>query len=168
MVPVFKDGPLEAALYWRKQFNELAQSKLFNADAKFTMLFSFLSGEDKENWIDAQDQSWGNAANATETRFLSAMNRFIGLCGAASNTTEYLRAFLMNAKKPAKMKLQDFKSRLFEFNRYLPFLPGPLNEKLGDAVLQHSQGMCSSPERPLYQCQCSRKCQKCSCSHGIL
>jgi hypothetical protein len=33
------------------------------------------------------------------------------------------------------MTIQAFKRRLTELNRYLPFLPGPLNEKLGDDTL---------------------------------
>jgi hypothetical protein len=51
------------------------------------------------------------------------------------DTAEDLRDFLMNARKPVSMPVQTFKWRLTELNRYLPFLPGPLNEKLGDDTL---------------------------------
>ena len=134
-VPVFEDGPLEAALYWRKQFDELIHLKQLNADAKFTNALLLLAGEAKEKWTDARAEVMGNAVNHTDARFNAAMNRFISLCGATSNTAEDLREFLLNVKKPAKMKLQDFKRRIFELDRYLPYLPGPLNDRLGDAVL---------------------------------
>ena len=108
-VPVFEDGPLEAALYWRKQFDELIHLKQLNADAKFTNALLLLAGEAKEKWTDARAEVMGNAVNHTDARFNAAMNRFISLCGATSNTAEDLREFLLNVKKPAKMKLQDFK-----------------------------------------------------------
>jgi hypothetical protein len=34
--PVLEDGPLEVTLFWRTQFDELAQLKNFNAANKFT------------------------------------------------------------------------------------------------------------------------------------
>ena len=133
-VPIFEDGPLEAALYWRKQFEELAMPKQFNAQAKFTNTALLLTGEAKEKWIDArtdilQDQ------NPTDIRFANTMNQFIVNCGANPGTTEDLREFIMNAKKPSSMKIQSFKRRLFELDRYLPYLPGELNTRLGEAVL---------------------------------
>jgi hypothetical protein len=63
------------------------------------------------------------------------MDTFIRKCGATVDTAEDLRDFLMNARKPVSMPVQTFKRRLTELNRYLPFLPGPLNEKLSDDTL---------------------------------
>jgi hypothetical protein len=34
--PVLEDGPLDVALFWRTQFDELAQLKNFDASNKFT------------------------------------------------------------------------------------------------------------------------------------
>ena len=63
------------------------------------------------------------------------MNQFIVKCGANPATTEDLREFIMNAKKPSSMKIQSFKHRLFKLDRYLPYRPGELNTHLGEAVL---------------------------------
>jgi hypothetical protein len=41
----------------------------------------------------------------------------------------------MNAKKPSNLRFEDFKQRLEELNDYLPYLPGPLNQHLGDDQL---------------------------------
>jgi hypothetical protein len=40
--------------------------------------------------------------------------------------------FIMNAKKPSNLRFEDFKQRLEELDDYLPYLPGPLNQHLGD------------------------------------
>ena len=105
-VPILEDGPLEAMLYWRKQFEELTMLKQFNAQAHQATLL--LTGEAKEEWIDArtdilQDQ------NPTDVCFANTMNQFIVNCRANPGTTEDLREFIMNAEKPSSMKIQSFK-----------------------------------------------------------
>lgn len=113
--PVFDDGTLETALYWHKRFNELVQPKNLMLKPSSPTLF-----------VSSQDQTKDNSVNSIAL-FLISINCFISLCGATSNTAEYLREFLTKAKKPAKMKLQDFKCHLFELDHYLPYFPGPLN-----------------------------------------
>jgi hypothetical protein len=51
--PVLEDGPLEVALFWRTQFDELAQLKNFDAANKFTNVLLLLSGDAKDKWINA-------------------------------------------------------------------------------------------------------------------
>jgi hypothetical protein len=60
---------------------------------------------------------------------------FIQKCGATSETAEDLRDFIMNAKKPSNLRFEDFKQQLEELNDYLPYLPGPLNQCLGEDQL---------------------------------
>jgi hypothetical protein len=63
------------------------------------------------------------------------MNAFMSKCGATADATEDQQEFLMNSKKPANMTLQTFKRCITELNCYLPFLPGPLNQRLDDATI---------------------------------
>jgi hypothetical protein len=42
--PVLKDGPLEVALFWHTQFDELTQLKNFDAANKFTNVLLLLCG----------------------------------------------------------------------------------------------------------------------------
>jgi hypothetical protein len=44
---------------------------------------------------------------------------------ASDKTAKGLRDFLWKAKKPADIKLYDFKTQLYQLNKYLPLLPGP-------------------------------------------
>jgi hypothetical protein len=60
------------------------------------------------------------------------MLTFIQKCGATSKTAEDLHDFILNAKKPPNLRFEDFKQRLEELNDYLPYFPGPLNQRLGD------------------------------------
>jgi hypothetical protein len=79
-VPVFEDGPLEAALYWRKQFEELAELKEWTPAQKFTNALLLLSGDAKDKWEDARAEIGG--VYATGPRFTNTMNAFIKRCGA--------------------------------------------------------------------------------------
>jgi hypothetical protein len=63
------------------------------------------------------------------------MPTFIQKCGATSETADDLCDFIMNAKKPSNLHFEDFKQQLEELNDYLPYLPGPLNQRLGDDQL---------------------------------
>jgi 5'-3' exonuclease len=63
------------------------------------------------------------------------MLTFIQKCGATSETAEDLRDFIMNAKNPSNLHFEDIKQPLEELNDYLPYLPGPLNQRLGDDQL---------------------------------
>jgi hypothetical protein len=49
-VPVFEWGSLEAALYWRKQFQDLIKFKGLDAAAKFTNANILTSGAGREKW----------------------------------------------------------------------------------------------------------------------
>jgi hypothetical protein len=60
---------------------------------------------------------------------------FIQKYGATSETAEDLCDFIMNAKKPFNLCFEDFKQHLEELDDYLPYLPGPLNQHLGDDQL---------------------------------
>jgi hypothetical protein len=93
-----------------------------------------LTGDAKDKWLDARDDILGGN-NPTDVRFTNTMNAFISKCGATADAAEDLREFLMNAKKPANMTLQTFKRRITELNRYLPYLPGPLNQRLDEAMI---------------------------------
>jgi hypothetical protein len=108
--------------------------KGWNAAAKFTNALLLLTGDAKDKWLDARDDILGGN-NPTDIRFNNTMNAFIRKCGATADAAEDLREFLMNAKKPANMTLQTFKRRITELNRYLPYLPGPLNQRLDDAMI---------------------------------
>jgi hypothetical protein len=88
-VPVFEDGPLEAALYWRKQFEELATLKNWNPAMKFTNALLLLTGDATDKWEDAQDEIHGEQ-NPTDVRFNTTMNTFITKCGATPDTVEDL------------------------------------------------------------------------------
>ena len=127
-VPVFERGNLEAALHWRKQFQDLIELKQLNVDAKFTNARILLTGAAREKWQQARDDIVGAQGNLTEARFTRTMTSFLQKCGATTETAEDLRDFLMNAKKPPNMNFEDFKQRLEELNDYLPYLPAPLNE----------------------------------------
>jgi hypothetical protein len=135
-IPVFEDGNLEQALYWRKKFEDLIEIKQLNAQARFTNALLLLTGPAEEKWISARDAVLGNPpANVTNARFSQVMTRFIQRCGATNITAEDLRKFLMNVKKPLNMKFHDFKARIIELDYYLPYLPGPLNQRIGEASL---------------------------------
>ncbi len=138
-VPVLDEGPLEAALMWRKQFLELADIKQFDATSKFTNALLTTTGEAKERWTEARDAVLtplgAVALNLTDACFRAVMLDFLRLMGATDNTAEDLKDFIENARKPQSMSVLDFKMRLFELDRYLPALPPPLNVRLGDAML---------------------------------
>ena len=141
-VPVFEDGNLEKALYWRKKFEELVELKNLTgaapnpASPRFTNALLLLSGPAKEKWIEARNTVLGTpAGNLTIPRFNNVMTLFIQKCGATTSTAEDLRDFLMNVRKPSHMKFSDFKTRIIELDYYLPYLPAPLNERIGAATL---------------------------------
>jgi hypothetical protein len=131
--PVLEDGPLKVALFWRTQFDELAQFKNFDAANKFTNVLLLLSGDAKDKWINARNDIMPNNENPTKARFRAVWTAFIINYGASDKTAKSLRDFLRKAKKPADMKLYDFKTRLYQLNKYLPLLPGPHGRRLDDA-----------------------------------
>jgi hypothetical protein len=97
--PVLEDGPHEVALFWHTQFDELAQLKNFDTANKFTNVLLLLSGDAKDKWINAHNDIMPNNENPTEARFRAVWTSFIINYGD----------FLRKAKKPADMKLYDFK-----------------------------------------------------------
>jgi hypothetical protein len=131
--PVLKDGPLEVALFWRTKFDELAQLKNFDAANKFTNVLLLLSGDAKDKWINARNDIMSNNENPTEAHFHAVWTAFIINYGASDKTNKGLQDFLRKAKKPADMKLYNFKTRLYQLNKYLPLLPGPHGRRLDDA-----------------------------------
>jgi hypothetical protein len=117
--PVLEDGPLEVGH--------------FDAANKFTNILLLLSGDAKDKWINARNDIMPNNENPTKARFRAVWTAFIINYGASNKTAKGLRDFLRNAKKPADMKLYDFKTRLYQLNKYLPLLPGPHGRRLDDA-----------------------------------
>jgi hypothetical protein len=129
--PVLEDGPLEVALFWRTQFDELAQLKNFDAANKF------YSSSVK---MPRTSGLMPTMMSCPTTRILPklasvqcGLAAFIINYGASDKTAKGLRDFLRKAKKPADMKLYDFKTQLYQLNKYLPLLPGPHGRCLDDA-----------------------------------
>jgi hypothetical protein len=111
-VPVFEQGSLEAALYWRKQFEDLIKLKNLDVAAKFMKANILTSGAGREKWQQARAEVLGNPpANETGATFNRTMLTFIQKCGATSKTAEDLRDFIMNAKKPPNLRFEDFKQQ---------------------------------------------------------
>jgi hypothetical protein len=74
-----------------------------------------------------------NNENPTEAHFRAVWTAFIINYGASDKTAKGLQDFLRKATKPADMKLYDFKTQLYQLNKYLPLLPGPHGHCLNDA-----------------------------------
>jgi hypothetical protein len=85
-----------------------------------------------------------NNENPTEARFRAVWTAFIINYGASDKTAKGLRDFLRKAKKPADMKLYDFKMRLYQLNKYLPLLPDPM-------AVASTMPTCSTPFRNVFQ-----------------
>jgi hypothetical protein len=63
--PVLEDGPLQVALFWCTQFDELAQFKNFDAAKKFMNVLLLLSGDAKDKWINVRNDVMPNNENST-------------------------------------------------------------------------------------------------------
>jgi hypothetical protein len=92
------------------QFDELAQLKNFDAANKFTNILLLLSGVAKDKWINAHNDIMPNNENPTKVCFCTVWTAFIINYRASDKTAKGLRDFLRKAKKPADMKLYDFKT----------------------------------------------------------
>jgi hypothetical protein len=69
--------------------------------------------------------------NPTAACFTTTMNTFTrAFC--SNNDTEKAREVLVSAKKPRDMAIRDFVAQVKQLNWYLAYLPGPLNQRLGD------------------------------------
>jgi hypothetical protein len=89
-----------------------------------------------KNWQSVQAEVLGNpSANVTNARFNTVMLTFIQKWGATFETASDLCDLIMNTKKPSNLRFEDSKQWLEELNDYLPYLPGPLNQHLGDNQL---------------------------------
>jgi hypothetical protein len=88
--PVLEDGPLKVTLFWRTQFDELAQLKNLNAANKFMNFLLLLSGDAKDKWINARNGIMPNNENPTEARFCAVCTAFIINYGAYDKTTKGL------------------------------------------------------------------------------
>jgi hypothetical protein len=109
--------------------------KGLDAAAKFTKANILTFGAGCEKWQQAQAKVLGNSpANVTNARFNRVMLTFIQKCGANSETAKDLCDSIMNAKKTSNLHFEDFK-QVEELDDYLPYLPGPLNQCLGDDQL---------------------------------
>jgi hypothetical protein len=91
--PVLEDGPLEVALFWRTQFDELAQLKNFNPANKFTNALLLLSGDAKDKWINARNEVMPIDENPTEARFRAVWTAFITSYGASDKTAKAYDTF---------------------------------------------------------------------------
>jgi hypothetical protein len=105
-VPVFENGPPEAVLKWRKQFDKLCDLKQLTAGQKFTNILFLLTGEAKEHWIDSN-------------HFIEAMATFMTKYFSVNTATD-LRDYLHYIKKPNNMTVESFIRCIKELNRYLP------------------------------------------------
>jgi hypothetical protein len=93
--PDLKDGPLEVTLFWRTQFDELAQLKKFDTANKFNNVLLLLSGDAKDKWINARNDVMPNDENPTEACFHAAVwSAFIINYGASAKTAKGLQHFL--------------------------------------------------------------------------
>jgi hypothetical protein len=106
------------------------------AGQKFINVLLLLSGEAKENWIDSGDNTMNAAARAapTNNHFSKVMTSFMGKYFSADAAAD-LREYLKNIKKPSTMDFQKFLRCVKELNRYLPYLPPPMNDTLSDDEL---------------------------------
>jgi hypothetical protein len=91
--PVLEDGPLKVILFWRTQFDELAQLKSFDAANKFTNVLLLLSGDVKDKWINAHNDIMPNNENLTEAHFCAVLTAFIINNGASDKIAKGLRDF---------------------------------------------------------------------------
>jgi hypothetical protein len=108
--PVLKDGPLEVALFWQTQLMSSHSSRTLTLPTSLQMLLLLLlSGDAKDKWINACNDVMPNNENPTEACFRAVWTAFIINYGASDKTAKGLRDFLQKAKKPANMKLYDFK-----------------------------------------------------------
>jgi hypothetical protein len=83
------------------------------------------SGDAKDKWINTHNDVMPNNENPTRAHFHTVWTAFIINDGASDKTAKRPQEFQWKAKKPANMKLYDFKMQLYQLNKYLPLLPGP-------------------------------------------
>jgi hypothetical protein len=69
-----------------------------------------LNGDAKDKWINARNDVMPNNENPTKAHFCVVWTAFIINYGASDKTAKGLQDFLGKAKKPADMKLYDFKN----------------------------------------------------------
>jgi hypothetical protein len=97
-------------LYWCKQFQDLIKLKNLDTAAKFMNANILSFGAGCKKWQQARAEVLGNPpANEINARFNRTVLTFIQKCGATSKTAKDLRDFIMNAKKPSNLSLEDFK-----------------------------------------------------------
>jgi hypothetical protein len=96
--PVLKDGPLEVALLWCTQFDELAQLKNFNASNKFMNVLLLLSGDAKDKWINTRNDVMPNNENPTKAHFHAVLTAIIINYGASDKTAKGYKMFYERPK----------------------------------------------------------------------
>ncbi len=83
--------------------------------------------------INAGNDGMPNNEIPTEAHFHAVWTAFICNYRASNKTPKGLQDFLWKAKKPANMKLYNFKTWLYQLKKYLPLLPGLHGHCLNDA-----------------------------------
>jgi hypothetical protein len=98
----------------------------------------------QREWIRSVEMYLPGGVNPTAAHFTTTMNAFTSeFC--SNNDTEKVREVLVSAKKPRDMVIHIFVAQIKQLNRYLTYLPGPLNQGLGDeevlAIIRRCTGM---------------------------
>lgn len=131
---------LEALLMWRATFEELKVEKIWGPVSCFRNASLLLGGDAKDKWT-AVYNSIMKGVNPTAPRFANTMNTFM-LEFCSRNDTEKTRELLLSARKPSSLGIRDFVARIKQINRYMSYLPAPLNDRLDDdeitAVIRRS------------------------------
>jgi Retroviral aspartyl protease len=110
---------------WRSTLEDLAKDKEWdhidknrNADTA------------KEHFITSRDKILGSTTMSA-TKWSQVINDFMSsYCSRLE--TKLLRELIATAKKPSDMSIRAYVTRIQQLNRYLPYLPSPLNRKYSD------------------------------------
>lgn len=131
---------LEALLMWRSTFEEVKVEKIWGPVSCFRNAPLLLGGDAKDKWT-AVYTTIMTGLKTTAPRFKTTMDAFM-LEFCSRNDTEKTRELLLSARKPSSMRIRDFVARVKQINRYLAFLPAPLNDRLDEdeitAVIRRS------------------------------
>lgn len=121
---------LEALLMWRSTFEEIKTEKGWGPQGCFRNALLLLGGDAKDKWIACVAVHLGNN-NATAVRFTNTMKGFM-LEFCSRNDTEKTREMLLSARKPSSLGIRDFVARIKQLNRFMEYLPEPLNDRLDE------------------------------------
>jgi hypothetical protein len=85
-------------------------SRTLTLPTSLPLFYFLLSGDAKDQWINACNEVIPNNESPTEACFHAGWTAFIINYGASNKGAKGLRDFLQTAKKPTDMKLYDFKT----------------------------------------------------------